>query len=977
MLFAGWLAAAQLPVRVYSHADGMARDDALCAVRDHRGFLWLCTAGGLSRFDGYRFVNFGTAQGLAHRSVLAALETRAGVLLAATAQGLSRMDEEAPDGSAHKFVTIPYAATGGRAIFSLLEDHSGTVWAGTYGGVFRLRQPARPDSKLEFVPIGDGLEPGVGALALDQADNLWMGTGAGLIKRRPDGGIEHPDLPHARILSLCIDHRRTLWAGTLHGLWQVSVAGSVPRVERIFQERDGLASERIHAIYESPNGTLWAGTAALLSELAPGGDRFHSLSAAEGLSGRTVTAILEDRDGNLWVATDQGLARIARDGFQRFSALEGVGGIGISSLLESSSGRLFAVSNELNGPRILEFHADVFHAVRPRYLRGLKYSGWGWSQTALLDKNNSWWVATGAGLYRFAGGAGGDTLAGAAPEVLLPDRDIFRVFEDSRGDVWISTSERLLARWQRADGRLISYPVGLLPGAVSAFAEDAAGNVWMGLSNEPGTGMQSELVRYHDGEFQPVRADCLADGWISALLLDSRQRLWIASTGHGLAMVEQPAAASPRIQPLPPNLAGAGARCLAEDGGGRIYAAGPQGLDRVDLAAAQMKHYSTEQGYPSGACGALRFDRQGALWVGTSLGLALLPPQVERPDASPAIYLTDIMVNGEPQTLHGNRPEAMRQFGPGPNRVRIEFVSTDALGGRFLRYRYFLEGADRVWSAAAPERVVQYANLAPGRYHFRVRSVTESGMESEAPAEFSFELLPPLWQRAWFLAMLCVLLAGLGWTIHRRQLARQLELERVRTRIAADLHDDLGASLSRVAILSETLQLPGARPAGEIERRLGEIAETAREVVDSLSDVVWAVNPRHDEVRSLLSRTRQVASELLEPQGIVWTLEAAPSLENLVIAADLRRHLFLIVKEALTNAARHAGCRTVDIGFDREGALCRLWIRDDGRGMAPDRPVDGNGLRNMAERAAMIGGRFVAKSKQGKGTEICVEFPLT
>lgn len=249
-------------------------------------------------------------------------------------------------------------------------------------------------------------------------------------------------------------------------------------------------------------------------------------------------------------------------------------------------------------------------------------------------------------------------------------------------------------------------------------------------------------------------------------------------------------------------------------------------------------------------------------------------------------------------------------------------------------------------------------------------------MASAVPAEVGFEIPSPLWRRWWFLSLLAAALGFLVYGAHRYHLERQLELERVRVRIATDLHDDLGAGLSRVAILSEIVTAGHGAAQSDTGRHLSEIAETARGLVDGMSDIVWAIDPRRDDLRSLVRRVRQFLSETLEPNGVDWSLDAPPDLETLALSPDQRRHVFLLVKEAVHNAARHARCSRVTVTIAVVHGECLVGIRDDGCGLPRPEPQSGNGLGNMRARAAALRGTFeIAPSPVAARRPTC-DFPL-
>lgn len=987
----GSLQAIQLPIRNFTASDGMPRDLAECIVQDSRGFLWLCTSDGLSRFDGYQFVNYGPEQGLPNRMVHAFLQTAGGSFLVATSEGVSRLDPDAPSASPHKFRALPFGGRS-RGVFSMVQDCQGVVWGGAIGGVFRIEKPDGPATVLQFVSIDLPPETAVYSLALDAEGSLWMGTAVGLCRRRPNGRIEwvnsqQAGFPREGINALQVGRDGRLWAGTLHGLWRFHLAPYTgdALVERVFGVRDGLASARIHALFQSIAGTIWVGTAASLSEFlgdGAGRDSFRSFNSAQGLRGRAVLAIHEDSAGNLWVAGDHGLARIAHGGFVTYTEAEGIGTLAIAAAFQTRDGNRFAVSNQTRGLVIHQFKAGRFSSILPRYPANLRNFGWGWGQIVRVDRAGDWWIATGEGLLRFRNVRSAEELGNSPPANVYTTRDglagddVFRIFEDSRGDIWVSAPGGGPRRWERATGRFHRYPDSEFPGFATAFAEDRAGNLWIGLSGIAENGRPSGVVRYRNGRFQRFLNTDSLKGWIGSLLLDHAGRMWIGS-GEGLGRIDEPNAGNPRIINYSvPGLTMHGVRALAEDRWGRIYVGSGRGLDRFDPNTGQFKHFSASEGFPGGSPATLEFDREGVLWAGTSAGLAMLTPELETPGLPPPVYITAFSVNGEPLPIPEPRAglASRLRLPPEQNQVQIEFVGPSAVGGDILRYQYRLKGGG-AWSELSGQRTVHFATLSAGQYRFQVRAVTPAGVESAQAAEAAFEILPPVWRRWWFLAIAAAALSGLALGVHRYRLSRQLELERIRTRIAADLHDDLGASLSRVAILSEILKR-GSLDSADSGRRLTEIADTARGMVDGMSDIVWSIDPRRDDMRSLVRRVRQFAGDVLESQGIRWTLVVDPETEKLALSADQRRNLFLIFKEAIVNSARHARCTSVELGIQVRRGECLAFMRDNGQGIHPHPREAGNGLANMSARAAALRGDLKIGSPPENGTQITLRFPL-
>ncbi|HET8645292.1 MAG TPA: ATP-binding protein, partial [Vicinamibacteria bacterium] len=263
-----------------------------------------------------------------------------------------------------------------------------------------------------------------------------------------------------------------------------------------------------------------------------------------------------------------------------------------------------------------------------------------------------------------------------------------------------------------------------------------------------------------------------------------------------------------------------------------------------------------------------------------------------------------------------------------------------------------------------------YAALSPGRYRFEVRAARTG----HPPAVVAFDVQPPVWRRAWFVGLATGLLALLAYRLHRLRVRRLIELERVRTRIATDLHDDVGSSLSQIAIWSEVAARDSAEPG--IRDTLGGIASACREAVDSMGDIVWAINPGHDRLGDLVHRMRRFASDVFTARDVAFRFEADLP-DGVVLGADLRRQVLLVFKEAVNNAVRHSGCTQAEARATLAGGRLGLVVRDDGRGFDAGRRHDGHGLASMAARAAALGGSLEVRSAAGQGTAVTLSVPIT
>jgi signal transduction histidine kinase len=396
-----------------------------------------------------------------------------------------------------------------------------------------------------------------------------------------------------------------------------------------------------------------------------------------------------------------------------------------------------------------------------------------------------------------------------------------------------------------------------------------------------------------------------------------------------------------------------------------------------------VRHYTTIDGLAPGLATSAYRDARGHLWFGTTHGLSRLDPSSTPAHVPPPVWIGSLRIAGSPRhTSHlGERSIAPLTLEPHENQVSVEFFGLTFAMGESLRYQYKLEGPDSDWTGPTPETSVHYSALAPGDYRFVVRAMSADGTVSTHPATIPFTVRPPLWQRAWFRLLIAIAIGLAATLAYRLRVARLLELERVRTRIASDLHDDIGSNLSRMAILSEVAKRQIGDSAPEPARHLTEIADSARNLIDSMSDIVWSIDPRHDDLGSVIVRVRAFASEIFEASGVKWTCVAPADLDRISLRPDARRHLLLLLKEGVNNIARHAQATHARLRVEVDSAQLVAELSDNGRGFdigeePPPAARGGHGRSSMRWRAAELGGTLRTISAPGAGTHITVTVPV-
>jgi two-component sensor histidine kinase len=415
---------------------------------------------------------------------------------------------------------------------------------------------------------------------------------------------------------------------------------------------------------------------------------------------------------------------------------------------------------------------------------------------------------------------------------------------------------------------------------------------------------------------------------------------------------------------------------VVEDTAGRIYAATGRGLDRLDPATGRIRTYRKGESLPIGEIGAAIRDREGALWASYSAGVIRIVPVDDPPSSSSEVFISGIRVAGQPQHISALGQSELEYFELPWNRnsLEVDFGAPGFGPGDGLRYQFKLEGGPSDWSSPSEQRRVMYANLAPGRYRFLARAVNADGVTSDGTADFSFTILPPIWQRWSFRTAAALVIIGLAYGFYRYRVSRLLELAAMRTRIATDLHDDIGANLTRIAVLSEVVRRRGHADT-DTDDHLASIATVARESVSAMSDIVWAIGPGRDGLNDLASRMREHAEEVFAANDAQLIFTAPAIAGDLRLSVDTRRDIYLIFKEAINNAARHSRCSHVHVSLQAEGTGLILSVVDDGVGFDVEADDPGNGLASMRRRAERFGARLEIRSWAGNGTAVRLEVP--
>ena len=948
------------------------------------GYLWLGTRNGLTRFDGFQFVNYTKENCPAlKRNIITSLAVnRDGALWIATEWGnLVKMNH-----GVFENVDLGKVALHG-TIKAMAFDAEGSLWLGTLGdGIIRLSNGrATVFTPSLGLPSQDILQ-----LLPDFQNRLWFVTRTGEL-----GWIEAEKCHCLKLSGTLPQSVQAIALARDGGIWAAADMESGMGT-RIYKIKNGVAREESRdypwpqdskrtqtgALLEDQTGILWCGTTGAGVYYLSANGQWLAVSANKAMSQLEVTCLLNDEGEKVWIGTrSSGINLLSPQAVSAFPLPMEYGRAKVTTVCIRHDGTAWGGTE---GSGIFRWHHD-------QCLRFGKTGGLASLHVNVLmeDSHSNLWSGTSRGLFRLAG----EKFQLITNPSLASAASIGALFEDRHGNLWAGTDHGLIT--VAGDHLPMEIPdAGLPAGQIAALAQDLHGQFWVTIS---GCGVFHQAGDRFE-PFFPKNLEHLAalnfKQNIRSILCDREGLIWFATYGGGLFCKDDE-----RFRnwlwdkPLPSNHL----FCVLDDDRGNLWVssengifclsktallgyAGPDSPNPISIKLSDGDGLITKVcsggGEPQGTK-----SHDGRYWFPDGPGVvAIEPAHLAGQFRAKEPVIEDLRVDGLPIPALPNLPLKIMS---GPRSFEFHYTSPNFSSPTSLRFRYRLDGLDGKWAPEGIERSVRYGRLTPGNYTFRVMARNNIGNWNEKEATFEFIIL----QTRWFQVLTgLLLLSFFGLAILRMEKARnrrklaaletQRTLERERARIARDIHDDLGASLSRLALLSDMVRHSDGNSA-EWRVQTQQVSSAAHDMARSLEAIVWAVRPENDSLRRLVQYMSRRTDEIFENIPRHYRFEASQELPDPPVYAEVRHNVFLAYKEALTNTLKHARTTNVLVKIEGDQTSCRITIADDGCGFNPENiRTGGTGLKNMRQRMEEIGGKFELQTTPGRGTTVQLGFPL-
>ncbi len=996
------LCAAQLPPDLkFDHIslkEGLSNFTATAIAQDKQGFLWFGTEDGLNKYDGYAFDQFlyepSNTSGLPSPKITSLCVDGSGKLWIGTQGGLVVFDPMTGVFTRKNIQPREWKGATIVAINDLFEDSKGTIWIATATGAFRF---GPRDTTCHYESLGGAAT--VRCFAEDSTGSVWIGTmGAGLFRVDTASHRAHKlAVPENDITTLVVDSRNVLWIGTPTGLCRLDTRNDrFLRYSYNPRKLNSLEDDTIVDLLVDRRGNLWVGTMSIgLRKYDPLTDTFfrfeHEPGNPHSLDKTRIQRLFEDNGGLLWVSTYRGgLNRYdpARDQFVNIrpatETAKGLSARSVYAICEDKVGDVWigTVGGGLNRYNPVTGQFKVYPRLRKTALtlrRGETTDTLATKTEAILslfeDSSGNLWIGSADALYQYDRSRD-RFIAFPSPKTETGSRfqtNVKCIGEDTDGNIWIGTHGGGVHRFDKATKTFHTYradpdnPGSLSGMVVWAICRDHAGSMWFGTF---GAGVNrynratDDFTRFPADKTSPLFSGlgsvyCIVEGPDSAL--------WIGSFAGGMHRFDPRSSAVTtyiKRDGLPNNFV----KAIVPDARGFLWASTDLGLSRFDPRAGSFRNYTHEDGLHDDVflSGAYHRGRSGRLYFGGENGLTMFYPDSIRENGYvPPVVLTRAYVFDRQYAARGMGwiSEGMN-LPYNQNFLQFEFAALDYLNPARQQYQYIMEGFDRDWIHSGNRRSARYTNLPPGSYTFRVKGTNSDGKWNAEGASLAITITPPFWERWWFRLLVGSLILLALWGTYQYRVNKLLEVERLRIRIASDLHDDIGSSLTKISLQSELIR-EGIEPE-ERENYLKGIATMSRDLISTMSDIVWSIDARNDTWGNLFQKMRDSAVEVLSMKGVELSFAHSGFDAKKRIPPDVRENLYLICKEAVNNAAKYSHATRVSIILRNDHDQFTMVIADDGEGIQEElleaaregkrNGRSGHGLRNMRMRAGRFGG---------------------
>jgi len=946
---------------------------------DKKGYIWFGLVGnGLCKYDGISITNYTQKDGLPDNDVTSLIEDNNGNILIGTINGLGIFDG--------KKITCLTTKNGfpGNLIDNINKDKKNNIWLSSseigyimYDGEKFIHYPNKATNTI--TPFFE-----------DSHGTLWYETKTGLGKFTENQFINYPiklTENGSNGLRMIEDKKGDLWvASAWYGFFKYD-GNSFIR----FSDKDGLSDNTLTTLNEDNSGNIWIGT-RFDGINKFDGKNITTYQIEDGLTNNAINCAVADNDGNIWCGTDGGGINKLRDGFKEVVKMDNLGNRRIRPIMKDSAGSLWFGTET---GKIFKYDGKTIeNYINPNALplEGVR---------AMLPdrKGNLWFGYTdNGGLYKFDK----KKLTHYTTASGIRGIYIMSIVEDRHGSIWLGTFKGGIHRLQGNTFSYYSESENFPAQNILTILEDKKGNLWFGTK---GYG----VIKYDGNNFITFsEKEGLFGRDVTSIVEDGAGNLWFGTIGAGLCRFD---GKSFTYYTEKQGLSFNDVWSLKEDLTGQFWVGTDKGLSLLtpikDATKKTTANYAVYKfALQDGLKGtdfnlhSVCIDNDNRIWWGN--GKALITRDLNIPftrTVPKSLGLNRIEINGKfydfRSIADSGKKKSISNVLPFTNypqnpvlsynesHLSFHFSAIDWSAPEKIKYSYRMSGLDKKWSSPSEETMVDYRNLNHGKYKFQVKAIGQSQVWTE-PFTYSFTILPAWWQTWWFRALTTIVLLTVAFFIcrfmyfyqlrkQRATLEKQLAVQFERQRISAEMHDDIGAGLSGIRLLTEMTKnkVKDEQTAEEINK----IYQSVGDISSKMKEVIWSLNTENDNLPNLVAYIQKQARLSLENYPCHLAVEIPEKITDVEIDGETRRNIVMIVKEAIHNIIKHSGADKVNLTINSSHRQLTITIADNGKGIInTQNNTAGNGMKNMRTRIEKLKGKLFIQNKEG--LTLIFEIPL-
>jgi ligand-binding sensor domain-containing protein len=996
---------AQYDIRFNHHTieDGLPDNTVQCMQQDEKGLIWFGTKDGLCCSDGYSNTIYkhrpGDSTSISGNSITCLCEDKNNLLWIGTTTGLSCYDP-VKRMFTNFYFTRWSSDLDNKFINALYQDKRGNLWVGTLMGLYSINIENRQMKNIKFTLSNDKYENKVCGITGNVKGRLIVVTFRSVLYSDDSGKIFKAALSGGAFSHLYSDKNEKIWFGDWGHPYLYELDSYTLKCKRFIIDTQKMVhyphyiASSINALNDSILiiGTQWGGSGpdnggVLFFNWKTGKFKQynHEKNAPHSLNDNHIFCILIDRQQTVWIGTENG--------------------------------------------------ADYFN-YRQLYFHWLEATEWGKVSLSVPmitgvaeDKNGSLWITTfGSGLMQFTPNTrnlisysipankspdnllntyqsmlfSGDTLLLASREglvsfslkdhsfnvhsfhepglKLINSSSIASIVKTKNGNYWFGTFRHGIYEYNSKSKKVTQYlnsdSMKLMEhnNLLYFISEDTRGNIWAGFCNDGFCKINPVSGEIHWNEPGDNRQAIEERGQITDIYCAVNGDIYLATSAEGL--IEYSSALTTwKSYTTVDGLADNNVQKLVPDMEGNLWCATLKGLSCFDLGKNIFRNFYKSNGLASNIfTGAGCCSQNGEIFLADNNTVEYYyPAEVLKSGVNLFPSVTGIEVLNKGYFSDFSKKLFLTYK---DNVVSVNFSAFDFINEKEDRFAYLLEGFDEAWVYCGNRHFASYTNLPGGDYTFRlkVRNASGNWVESANPVFIHFST--PYWKTWWFLTLCWLSVFSLGYLVYYLQMQRKVEAEKIRSRLARDLHDDIGSALSSISIFSDVVSKKVSKSGTEDAEILNKISNTANEAMQNMSDIVWSINPGNDAFVNILTRMQYFASQILEAKNIALHFNASTEVESEKLTPDLRHNFYLIFKEVVNNIAKYSEAKNVDIKIRREGRELCMDVKDDGIGFDEVKIKSGNGLNSMKKRAENLRGHWQISSSPGSGTHCRLRLPI-